>query len=92
MTGEMNNMLAAPRSIELLNNYTLNKGTAFTGLERTRLGSHRLLPLRSKPWMNKLSAPMVRSSEKTTLSSATLPARASRHQRGSFLQTPAQSH
>jgi len=35
-----------PRAMDLLNRQTLNKGTAFTGDERTEFGLHGLLPLR----------------------------------------------
>ena len=36
--------LAVPRGLDLLNQPTLNKGTAFTEEERSKLGWHGLLP------------------------------------------------
>jgi malate dehydrogenase (oxaloacetate-decarboxylating) len=50
-------MHAAPRGIELLNNQTLNKGTAFTARERTELGLHGLLP----PQVETLDEQVVRA-------------------------------
>lgn len=50
-------MDAAPRGIDLLNNQILNKGTAFTGHERTELGLHGLLP----PQVETLDEQVVRA-------------------------------
>jgi len=53
----MNNMHTAPHGIELINNQTLNKGTAFSDRERTELGLHGLLP----PHVETLDEQVVRA-------------------------------
>jgi malate dehydrogenase (oxaloacetate-decarboxylating) len=53
----MNNMRAHLHGIELLNNQILNKGTAFTRLERTEFGLHGLLP----PYVETLDEQVVRA-------------------------------
>jgi malate dehydrogenase (oxaloacetate-decarboxylating) len=50
-------MDAVPRGIELLNTQILNKGTAFSGRERTELGLHGLLP----PQIESLEEQVVRA-------------------------------
>jgi len=50
-------MDAMLRGIELLNTQILNKGTAFTGQERTELGLHGLLP----PQIESLDEQVVRA-------------------------------
>jgi malate dehydrogenase (oxaloacetate-decarboxylating) len=48
---------SAPNGIELLNTQILNKGTAFTNVERTELGLHGLLP----PQIESLDEQVVRA-------------------------------
>jgi len=50
-------MHTAPHGIELINNQTLNKGTAFSDRERTELGLHGLLP----PHVETLDEQVVRA-------------------------------
>ena len=82
-----------PRGMDLLNRQGLNKGTAFTEDERSRLGLHGLLP----PQVESLDQQVVRAYEAYQRQgrrpgAAHLPARVAGHQRGALLPAAARPH